>query len=127
MSDTTGVFTPEANPLTTEREAEIHRTLDVLWCDAPGVLSWLRSVDHKSIAKRYGATAFVFFLLGGVNALFMRMQLARPSNALLGPERYNQLFSMHGTTMMFLFAVRVMIALGLDLVPPMLGRRDAAF
>src|SRR5881628_2780078 len=127
MSDTTGVFTPEANPLTTEREAEIHRTLDALWRDSPGIVSWLRSVDHKSIATRYTATAFFFFLLGGVNALFIRMQLARPASTLLGPERYNQVFSMHGTTMMFLFAVPVMIALGLYLVPLMVGTRDVAF
>jgi cytochrome c oxidase subunit I+III len=92
-----------------------------------GVLAWLRSVDHKSIGRRYLVTAFGFFLLGGLNAAVMRVQLARPENHLVGPERYSQLFTMHGSTMMFLFAVPVMTAMGLYLVPLMLGARDVAF
>ena len=85
------------------------------------------SVDHKSIALRYIITAFVFFLLGGIEAAMMRAQLARPENTLLGPDAYNQFFTMHGTTMMFLFAVPIMEAMGLYLVPLMIGGRNVAF
>jgi cytochrome c oxidase subunit I+III len=92
-----------------------------------GVWSWVTSVDHKSIAKRYIVTCFVFFLLAGLNAVLMRLQLARPENGLLGPDRYNQLFTVHGTAMMFLFAVPVMTAFALYLVPLMVGTRDVAY
>jgi cytochrome c oxidase subunit I+III len=92
-----------------------------------GPWGWIISVDHKSIAKRYIATAFVFFLLAGVNAALMRMQLARPENTFLGPDRYNQAFTVHGTAMMFLFAVPIMSAFGLYLVPLMLGTREIAY
>ena len=68
----------------------------------------------------------VFFLLAGVLALLMRWQLRRPENTFLGPDLYNQLFTMHGTTMMFLFAVPVMQAMGLYLVPLMIGTRNIA-
>src|SRR5205814_8220294 len=84
-------------------------------------------VDHKSIGRRYVITAFVSFRLGGVNAALIRVQLARPQTSLLDPDRYNQIFSMHGSTMMFLFAVPVMTGFGLYLVPLMLGTRDVAF
>jgi cytochrome c oxidase subunit I+III len=104
-----------------------HETLDALWRESSGVVSWFRSVGHKSIATRYLITALAFFLLGGMNALVIRLQLARPQNTLVGPDRYDQLFSMHGSTMMFLFAVPVMMAMGLYLVPLMLGTRDVAF
>ncbi|HEY2065479.1 MAG TPA: cytochrome c oxidase subunit I [Gemmatimonadaceae bacterium] len=92
-----------------------------------GVWGWLTTVDHKSIAKRYIATAFVFFLLAGVNAALMRLQLSRPEAGFIGPDRYNQLFTVHGTAMMFLFAVPIMSAYGLYLVPLMIGTRDVAF
>ncbi|HEU4629783.1 MAG TPA: cytochrome c oxidase subunit I [Gemmatimonadaceae bacterium] len=92
-----------------------------------GLWGWLTAVDHKSIATRYVATAFLWFLLGGLNAALMRLQLARPENGLVGPDRYNQLFTVHGTAMMFLFAVPVMTAVGLYLVPLMIGTRDVAF
>jgi cytochrome c oxidase subunit I+III len=93
----------------------------------PGFLGWLGSVDHKSIGKRYVATAFVFFLLGGLEALVMRMQLARPEGRLLGPDAYAQFFTMHGTTMMFLFAVPVMTGSALYLIPLVVGARNIAF
>jgi len=80
--------------LSSEAAERMHGTLDALWRDAPGFAAWLRSVDHKSIGKRYVITAFAFFLLGGMNAAVMRLQLARPQNTLVGPERYDQLFSM---------------------------------
>jgi cytochrome c oxidase subunit I+III len=101
--------------------------LEQTWHQPPGLWEWLRSVDHKSVAKRYVITAFVFFLLGGLEAAVMRAQLARPENTVLGPDAYNQFFTVHGVTMMFLFAVPVMEAMGLYLVPLMIGARNVAF
>jgi hypothetical protein len=68
-------------------------------------LGWFTHVNHRSIGRRFIITAFVFFLLGGLEALLMRMQLARPERAVLDPDLYRQLVTMHGTTMMFFFAV----------------------
>jgi cytochrome c oxidase subunit 1 len=110
-----------------ESAAEVVGRLEDTWRARPGLRGWLSSVDHKSIGKRYIITAFVFFLLGGIEAAVMRAQLARPENGLIGPDAYNQIFTMHGTTMMFLFAVPVMDAVGLYLVPLMIGGRNVAF
>ena len=107
--------------------AEVVPQLEVTWQTEPGLLGWLRSVDHKSIGTRYFITAFVFFLLGGLEAATMRAQLARPENTLLGPDAYNQFFTMHGTTMMFMFAVPAMDAAAIYLVPLMIGARNVAF
>jgi cytochrome c oxidase subunit I+III len=85
------------------------------------------TVDHKRIARRYLCTALVFFALAGLLALVMRLQLARADNTLVGPDLYNQLFSLHGTVMMFLFAVPIMQAAGIFLVPLMVGTRNIAF
>jgi cytochrome c oxidase subunit I+III len=101
--------------------------LDSTWRDRPGLWGALCAVDHKTIAKRYIITAFLMFIAGGVEAALMRMQLARPENTLIGPDRYNQLFTVHGTTMMFLFAVPMMTAMGLYFVPLMVGARTVAF
>jgi cytochrome c oxidase subunit 1 len=114
---------PEARPAV----RELHDQLERVWSDGPGLRGWLMSTDHKSLGKRYVITAFVFFLLGGLEAAVIRAQLARPENGLIGPDLYNQLFTMHGTTMMFLFAVPVMTAMSLYLVPLMIGSRDLAF
>ena len=86
----------------------VHDLLERVWREPPGVLGWLSATTHQEIGKRYILTAFFFLLLGGVEALLMRLQLAVPDNTVLGPLRYNQTFTMHGTTMMFLFAVPVM-------------------
>jgi cytochrome c oxidase subunit 1 len=106
---------------------EVVGPLEATWREEPGLLGWLKSVDHKSIAIRYIVTAVVFFLLAGLEAAVMRVQLARPENTVLGPDAFNQFFTMHGTTMMFLFAVPVMQAVGLYLVPLMIGGRNVAF
>jgi cytochrome c oxidase subunit I len=97
------------------------------WADPAGFFGWFAHVDHKSIGRRSLVTAFAFFMLGGVLAALMRLQLARPNNTLLSPDLYNQIFTMHGTTMMFLFAVPVMQALGIYFVPLMVGARAIAF
>jgi len=107
--------------------AEEQNALYRAWADGRGIFSWFSVTTHQAIGKRYIVTAFVFLLLGGIEALLMRFQLARPDNTFLGPARYNQIFTMHGTTMMFLFAVPVMEGMGVYLVPLMLGTRNVAF
>jgi cytochrome c oxidase subunit I+III len=108
-------------------DVRLRRALEDTWHARRGFRGWLTSVDHKSVGKRYIVTAFVFFLLGGIDAALMRAQLARPENNLIGPDVYNQLFSVHGTTMMFLFAVPIMTGLGIYFVPLMVGARNIAF
>ena len=92
-----------------------------------GWLAWLTTTDHKKIGIMYFFATFFFFLLGGVEALMMRFQLAVPDNTAITPETYNGLVSMHGTTMIFLFIVPVMAAFGNYLIPLMIGARDMAF
>src|SRR5947208_2440141 len=105
----------------------LERQLGVTWRTPAGVLGWLATVDHKMVGRRYILTAFVFLLLGGLLALLMRAQLARPENRLVGADLYNQLFTMHGANMMFLFAVPVMEAVAVYIVPLMVGTRNIAF
>jgi cytochrome c oxidase subunit I len=97
------------------------------WETAPGVLGFLSSVDHKDIGIRYIVTSFVFLALGGAEALVMRMQLAGPNLSLLTPEQYNQLFSTHGMTMIFLYASPILSGFSNYLWPLLLGSRDMAF
>src|SRR5690349_20622930 len=111
-----------AEAMRRERE-ELERT----WARPRGLRGWFTDTDHKAIALRYIVTAFIFFLLGGIEAALMRIQLAFPENHFLNPDRYNQIFTTHGTTMMFLFAVPIMTAMGIYLVPLMVGARDVAF
>jgi cytochrome c oxidase subunit I len=108
-------------------DAELRARLAKTWGTASGIIGRLSSVDHKVIGRRYIITAFVFLFLGGLSAAAMRIQLAQPENRLIGPDLYNQLFTMHGTTMMFLFAVPVMEAVAVYLVPLMVGTRNIAF
>ena len=103
------------------------RELEQTWFEPRGIVGWLSNTNHKTIGLRTIKTAFVFFLFGGVLALLMRLQLASPENTLLGPDLYNQIFTTHGSTMMFLFAVPVMEAMGIYLVPLMIGTRNVAF
>jgi heme/copper-type cytochrome/quinol oxidase subunit 1 len=105
----------------------VARVLDDTWSDPPGFWGWFCAVNHKAIARRFLVTTLVFFALGGLLAAAMRLQLARPGNTLMGPDLYNQVFTMHGTTMMFLFAVPVMQAVAIYLVPLMIGARSVAF
>jgi cytochrome c oxidase subunit 1 len=92
-----------------------------------GIVDWLTTTDHKKIGILYLVTTFVFFVLGGVEALLIRMQLGTAQNTLLTPETFNQLFTMHGTTMVFLFVVPIMAGFGNYFVPLMIGARDMAF
>jgi len=105
----------------------VARVLDATWADPPGLWGWFCAINHKAIGRRFLVTCLVFFALGGLLAATMRMQLSRPGNTLVGPDLYNQIFTMHGSTMMFLFAVPVMQALAIYLVPLMLGARATAF
>ena len=101
----------------TSPDSPAARALDATWADPPGLLGWFAAVNHKTIARRFLVTTLAFFALGGLLAALMRLQLARPENGLMGPDLYNQIFTMHGTTMMFLFAVPIMEAMGVYLVP----------
>jgi cytochrome c oxidase subunit I len=95
--------------------------------DTTGWRSWLTTVDHKKIGIMYGATAMVFFAIGGLEALLVRTQLAQPNGQVLSEEAYNQAFTMHGTTMVFLVIMPLMAAFANYLIPLMIGARDVAF
>ena len=91
------------------------------------LMSWVTTVDHKRIGILYGVTAFAFFLLAGIEALVIRVQLARPENTLVSADTYNALFTMHGTTMVFLAIMPFGSAFFNYLIPLMIGARDVAF
>jgi cytochrome c oxidase subunit 1 len=92
-----------------------------------GLWSWITTVDHKRIGILYGATAFIFFLMVGIEAMLIRWQLARPENTFLSPELYIELFTMHGTTMIFLAVKPLSAAFFNFFIPLQLGARDVAF
>src|SRR3954462_12697692 len=92
-----------------------------------GWWSWFTTVDHKKIGILYGISSFLFFVFGGIEALLIRSQLAKPSNTLLNADQYNQIFTMHGLTMIFLFVMPMSAAFFNYLIPLMIGARDVAF
>jgi cytochrome c oxidase subunit I len=106
---------------------ELRERLRKIWETEPGLFGWLGTVDHKTIGIRYLVTAFAFLVFGGIEALVMRVQLARPDQSLLTPEQYNELFSIHGITMIFLYALPVLSGFSNYLFPLLLGSRDMAF
>jgi len=110
-----------------DTDPAVRRRLDETWAESGGIAAWFTTVDHKKIGIRYLVTAFVFLLLGGVEALVMRMQLAGPDRTLLTPELYNQLFTMHGVTMIFLYAGPILSGFSNYLWPLLIGARDMAF
>ncbi len=92
-----------------------------------GFWSWFTTIDHKKIGLMYGVTAVIFFVIGGVEALLLRLQLAGPNGTLLTASQYNTLFTMHGTTMVFLMGMPLAVAFGNYLIPLQIGARDVAF
>jgi heme/copper-type cytochrome/quinol oxidase subunit 1 len=92
-----------------------------------GLGAWLATTDHKRIGQLYIGTGLVFFLIAVGFAMLMRTQLIRPGMHFLSPEQYDQIFSMHGTTKVFLFAMPMLIGLANYLVPLQIGARDMAF
>ena len=92
-----------------------------------GLLQWISSVDHKQIGIMYLYTSLLFFILGFSEALLMRIQLARPGMTLLAPEVYNQVFTMHGTTMIFLVLTPMLVGFATYLLPLMIGANEMAF
>lgn len=113
--------------LEADQESPLGKKLEKLWETKPGLIGALGSVDHKEIGIRYLVTALVFLVLGGLEALVMRLQLARPNQHLLTPEQYDQLFSTHGMTMIFLYALPILSGFSNYLFPLVLGSRDMAF
>jgi cytochrome c oxidase subunit 1 len=112
----------------TEAERKQAAQLERVWAEPRGFLGWFKAVHHTTIGMRYVVTAFCFFLIAGLLAGVMRLQLAFPEAHILSNDKYNQFFTMHGSTMMFLFAVPMMFeALSVYLVPLMVGTRNIAF
>ena len=117
---------PTGLPNSAPRPAGELEDLKRIWASPKG---WriVSDVNNTVIGGFYVGTALLFFVLAGILALLMRLQLAVPSNTFLSQETYNQIFTMHGTVMMFLFAVPVVEAMGILLLPQMLGARDQPF
>ena len=114
------VISPRARP-------HVER-LEQIWAERPGLTGWLTTTDHKRIGIMYFFTALVFFGAGGVEALLIRTQLIGPNGHLLSPQAYDEVFTMHGITMIFLFVIPMTTgAFGNYLVPLMIGARDMAF
>ena len=98
----------QSSDLTEETLGRERLDLEETWAPGKGFYGWLTNTDHKSVGLRTVVTAFIFFALAGLLAAGMRLQLSRPENDVLGPDMYNQFFTVHGSAMMFLFAVPVM-------------------
>ncbi|RLV56274.1 cytochrome ubiquinol oxidase subunit I [Aeromicrobium phragmitis] len=113
--------------MTADSVTDLDDRFDGTWSNPRGFRGFFSVVQHKDVGMRYMVTAFVLFLIGGVQAMFLRVQLAQPENDFLGPETYNELFTMHGTTMMFLFAIPFLEGLASYLLPLMIGSRDLPF
>jgi len=114
-------------PPLVEPTDELAERLERMWETAPGLRGFFSSVDHKEIGIRYIVTAFIFLILGGLEALLMRVQLASPNMKVLTPEQYDELFTMHGISMIFLYAMPILSGFSNYLWPLMLGARDMAF
>src|SRR5690242_44177 len=109
-----GEFEMSVQDVHIEHDAAISE-LERTWAYVQGVKGWFTEVNHAVIGKRYIVTALVFLLIGGIEAMLMRMQLAFPDSGFMNPDRYNQNLTTHGSTMMFLFAVPVMEGFGIYL------------
>jgi cytochrome c oxidase subunit I+III len=124
---TTSTKAPSAQDPYFEVDERRSRGFDVMWGPARPPLSFLHEINNIPISHRYMVASFAFFLVGGFLALLMRIQLAVPDNDFLDPETYNQLFTMHGTTMMFLFVIPFIEAVSNYMLPLLLGTRDLPF
>jgi cytochrome c oxidase subunit 1 len=113
--------------MTTNVATEIPRAPAVAHTQDTGLWSWITTVDHKRIGIMYFLTSFFFFFVGGLEAMLIRIQLMRPENAFISAETYSQMFTMHGTTMVFLVAMPMAVAFFNYLVPLQIGARDVAF
>lgn len=110
-----------------QRALALHRQLDALWRNPPGWRGQLAIVNHTTLGLRFMGTALFFFLVAGVLSMLIRAQLATPQGAFLDSDLYNQIFTMHGSIMMFLFAIPMLEGLAIYMLPKMLGTRDMAF
>ena len=116
----------ERSPSVGEITTPLKEKLKEVWETGPGFAGWLATVDHKAIGIRYIVTAFAFLILGGMEALVIRLQLSWSNMRLLSPEQYDQLFTLHGMTMIFLYASPVLSGFSNYLWPLLLGSRDMA-
>lgn len=107
--------------------AAVQHRLTEMWESPHTVRGWFATVDHKTLGKRYLAAAFIFLLIGGVEALIMRLQLSRANEGLMTPEMYDQLFTMHGMTMIYWYAAPVLSGFSIYFVPLLIGARDLAY
>ncbi len=112
--------------MTTPSPIRLHKQLDAIWHTPPGI-GRLSSVNHTVLGKRFMVVALTFFAIGGFLSMLIRAQLATPHSAFIGPEIYNQIFTMHGTVMMFLFAIPMFEGFVIYMLPKMVGARDMAF
>jgi cytochrome c oxidase subunit I+III len=105
----------------------VDERLAKIWSDPPGFWGWFRALQNDALGGRIMAASFIFFLLGGIMALLMRTQLILPENDFMGPQTFNELFTMHGSVMMFLFAVPMLEGFAIYLMPFVLGNREMPF
>jgi cytochrome c oxidase subunit I+III len=108
-------------------EEEAADQLEELWADPPGFIGWFRSLQNDAVGGRVMVTAFTFFLIGGLLSLLIRTQLIWSDNDLIGADRYNELFTMHGSTMMYLFVVPMVEGFAIFLLPMLLGNREMPY
>lgn len=134
MSDTTFTAAEQESSRSTDlprnppqRALRLHRELSRVWANDKGIWGQITAVSHSTLGLRFMATAFVFFAIGGILSMLIRAQLATHNGAFLDTEIYNQIFTMHGSIMMFLFAIPMLEGLAIWLLPKLLGTRDMAF
>ncbi|MCL3883355.1 cytochrome c oxidase subunit I [Marivita sp. GX14005] len=104
-----------------------HRALTRIWASEPGWKGWFTTVNHTDLGRMFLTVSVIFFLIGGLLAMLIRAQLASPRSAFMGAETYAQVFTMHGTIMMFLFAIPLFEGMAIYFLPKLLGTRDLAF
>ena len=126
-TDTSDPVVPLAPPGDGLTPIARHKGLDAIWSPGRGWYRLATSINHSVLGLRFMVTAGFFFAVGGLLSMLIRAQLATPDSAFLSAESYNQVFTMHGTVMMFLFAIPVLEGFGLYMLPKMLGTRDLAF